>query len=1283
MNIFAWVEKYPVFSFVCAIIVLTYIYGLCWTIVILITLYLIEQTLRDTDDEEEIYGKQLISNQSTNLNSFQKPVAKRPAIYRNMFTNSNNKKKNIEKRPSLQELVHLKRGGKDNVTPNSRQPLAAIIKNNMNIKFTNAELEKRKPLYTSLRTHSPRTASSPNTSRNIASPLNNRTQFNNSPSTMIKRNFNNSPSLNVSNLNGSLVLNRSGFNGSPSLNQSSLLTSVNVSANTSISSPLNDSLEVHGSYFINRSVLHSPAAEVPTSPSVPFLKSLNKETGTCFSSKSSAEAVVEALKQKSKRKRVPVDILDETNTKKKRTEDIDVTLMELLPNNAKRKNNSDDKEVSSIATQCAFDDDYNIKKKKKIRTEKVSKFGLSQNQIDELSNETAVGSLGKSDDKLTVTESEEEGSVKGILSENSKKTSQDSPFNKSVSFADTPDMKKQQNEPLSKTNTKLSALRNMESPYKRLFKDRPLKNITPESVKKMRKHPVYFTAKINIDEIQQHREEYGESGVSLKAFRLDKEEAAKRIDSLFDETDSDVDFKLKSVTVTSNTITVTSTAAISLPSLSTSTLLTSEGVKANLFGTNSSSSTVITNASATVTSTFSFGGLSSLTSSNAASSIPSLLPSSSTLTSLPSLLSSVASAATSVITTAAIDFGIVPSSSLSTSASGLSTTPSAVSAQSSAPTLPTLSSLSKVCFGGGAAVAAAAPTLSSAAPSLAFPSVSQTASLLPTLQTFGAPAAATSLSAAPATFNFGVKQQPALAPALSTSSTAASQPLAAGAFSFGASSIAAPAASSASGFSFAPAAAINPPSAAASSAAPLASVPSKNLFGGASLQGFGGPAAATSSQLQPSMFGAVKTTPAVAPASFQAPQFSVGVSSAPAPVTQASMFGGFSQPKTTSVAPPAAGLLPGNIFAPSQTNTGSGGFSFGATAVAAPVAPSTGFSFSAASVASTALPAPTGGFSFPSTTTTASTGFGGFGSTAAPTSGNIFNISTAPAASAPSSNIFGQASSAKTQPSGGIFGTPTPATTTTNIFGAASTASKNIFGAPPASSAPPPATQNIFGAAPTQNAFGSSTQTNGFGVASTQNIFGGSTAAPQPQASIFGGQSKPTGGFNFGAPAATSAPAAGGFSFGATTTASTGSVFGQSNSSVFGSTPATNNTNVFGAPAAAAPKPTENPFDFSSSLGGAPNINFGGASAAPAQKEMPKPSFNFGAAPATPTFGGTAASPAFGNIQQPAFGSPQPFGTPTINPAAAGGGGGFTIGSGTSNPPPTRQTQRARRRLRR
>merc|ERR1712226_410490 len=102
----------------------------------------------------------------------------------------------------------------------------------------------------------------------------------------------------------------------------------------------------------------------------------------------------------------------------------------------------------------------------------------------------------------------------------------------------------------------------------------------------------------------------------------------------------------------------------------------------------------------------------------------------------------------------------------------------------------------------------------------------------------------------------------------------------------------------------------------------------------------------------------------------------------------------------------------------------------------------------------------------------------------------------------------------------------------------------------------------------------------------------------------------------------------------------------------------------------------------------APTIHFGAAAPtgnafnAPKPNEIPKPSFNFGSQPATPTFGAAApASPAFGSIQQPAFGSPQPLGTPNMNPAA--GGGGFTIGSGTSNPPPTRQTQRARRRLRR
>jgi len=57
MNVIGLLEKHPVFSFICAFIVLTYIWGLDWTIVLLITFYLIEQAFKDTE-EEEIYGKQ-------------------------------------------------------------------------------------------------------------------------------------------------------------------------------------------------------------------------------------------------------------------------------------------------------------------------------------------------------------------------------------------------------------------------------------------------------------------------------------------------------------------------------------------------------------------------------------------------------------------------------------------------------------------------------------------------------------------------------------------------------------------------------------------------------------------------------------------------------------------------------------------------------------------------------------------------------------------------------------------------------------------------------------------------------------------------------------------------------------------------------------------------------------------------------------------------------------------------------------------------------------------------
>ena len=46
----------------------------------------------------------------------------------------------------------------------------------------------------------------------------------------------------------------------------------------------------------------------------------------------------------------------------------------------------------------------------------------------------------------------------------------------------------------------------MDSPYKKLFSGGVGAGVSPASAKKLRKHPIYFTAKIDIDEVQQHHE---------------------------------------------------------------------------------------------------------------------------------------------------------------------------------------------------------------------------------------------------------------------------------------------------------------------------------------------------------------------------------------------------------------------------------------------------------------------------------------------------------------------------------------------------------------------------------------------------------------------------------------------------------------------------------------------------------------------------------------------------------------------------------------------------------
>lgn len=1267
-----WLERNPVLTFVCSSLILLYIYGISWTIVIVFTLFLLDVTFKDNQGER-IYGKPLVNKDTPHTKGkiflppsggFGEPI--QPIRMSNHVSDNN------EKRPTLQSLLYKKRTQPER-EQYSRQPLTAIIKNNISLNSSpTIDLEKKKPLY--------------QTFRSPASPSVN------SPSILARRTG--SPFINK--FNSSCVgLNNSG-NGSP----------LNLSRNSSfsisrVSNPNpQEALEVHGSYLVNKSVLHSPSLEKSNLAQRHFSPSTNitfdvRSPRTDFSNKCSTESVVEALKLKSKRKRGLQESEETCSKKKKDNDELDSTMQDLLPAEKQPANevfNSKRKtlDVTSTGIQCHLDDDDDAdmtKKKLKIVNEEGSakkKFGLSQGELNELSSETdsidgatapkeiSVGDGVKEIEKETADISFKEA-VKNLAYEASFKT---------VSFTDSTPVKKQEN--IADTSSlKLSALKKMNSPYKKLFNSGATSNLSPSLKKKMRKHPVYFTAKINIDEVQQHHEEFGESGVSLKAFRLDKEEAAKRVDSLFDESDSDVASKSESLPAAATPIIITSAEVKSTESIG----LFASSKPAILSNLAQPTASLTSSSPALTTLCFPVPSLTTTQTSGTATtiSVPAVESVvSETITSSdsgiqfkiepPKLSDSVSKPAAPTL--GGFSFGTLPGASVSVGIS--STVVSAVSTILPVSTVSLNSQLTTsnslgLSFGTGNATAIATsvppPSIQFTAPekptvnapsdetskiSFSFPTQSSAATIAPTTI---APVAAVPLSTPSFSFSFNSAKTTTEAPPSTQLSTppvisiAAPQPSttasmfgsSAPAFNFGSSSTipTIPALSSTTSLPtlFGQAAAAGTLFATLSSSVATTSLPSTVLSATTSAPGltfsFGASTSQPAAQSTPSIFGVQSTSASASTFNFGAPASAVAaVAPAAVPVLA---------PAAAPSAAPVTVSVPS--FNPPSTSAGN---------IFAQVKPS--------------------GFNFAATTTSSFT----FGT----------NTST-PAAATSQSSIFGQVPAATvptmptTQPSQNIFGVA-PATSSQSIFGTAPASSQqSIFGAPVSSV---PASQGIFGSG-TQSSFGSAAPTAGtFGTApSGQSAFG---AAPQ-QPSIFGDQSKPTG-FSFGANPTSSAPSTG-FSFGASTTQASSSMFGAPTTNVFGTQPNPTTAGIFGQakPAenvfAQQPKPSTG-FDFSASLTQGPSLNFGNP--APAvnsgfapqpQSEIPKPAFNFGAQPTTPSFASnTPASPAFGAAQPPAFAS-QPFGT--SNPPGASGG--FTIGAGGSNPPPTRQTQRARRRLRR
>uniref|UniRef100_A0A7M5UM81 Uncharacterized protein n=2 Tax=Clytia hemisphaerica TaxID=252671 RepID=A0A7M5UM81_9CNID len=1322
---------------------LYFLFGFLWTIVLLITLELLENNLEFNINTE--HSSQIEEEQQRNTVRIK--FSRKYTLNREFMNNTDmfgakeqqQKSKynlNGDAKPSLMTLI--KHGSRSHNKENreKQQPLLAVVKNNLHLRRSQ-ELSNisKSPLYKNL----------------IPSGSPRNTSFGKRSS--------------VSSIRSPSIHGNSGWLQSPKAPYQSPVMSPSVSLSRSsiydqkgpIESPTpsTGSLEVHGSYFINKSLLHSNLVEEEQFSLVNSQFNSPRNSLSNFTSsndsfrrtekapildETSTEAVMSILKEKSKRKRIHSEVptedeqrhsqSDETSRKKIKFDRLDDTMDDLLPRQSssattsttrKRINSKNviitKKRLASIGVQCDevrpkvyVDMEWSEKEATTAAatnaSKKRSKYGLSDEQTDEmLGDELEESPLPKK--KLIITDSTKtESRSEATFSQDKSKVTFDPNITSKgiqdeIDFHRTP-MKQHES---IKEIKQSSALKSLKSPYKKLFHTFP-SNLTPGSAEKRRKHPVYFTAKIDVDDIQSNREEFGDRGASLKAFRMDQEEAQRRASSMLgdDETDGAPSSESTSSTIKAFTALQQPPATTSsLPTfkITTTTSLASDPPPKSTIAANKLSFSFSvqppTLATSTITST---------------ATIPPTTSKEDKITPKKSVTFS-----------SVVNYSIVPASASS------STTTPATGFSFNTPVVST----------------------SQPAPSIGFsfnkPATDSTA------QTgFKIPQPATTTSTRALNFDLGNKNTAGISAASLQSAANQSKSVPppsilntsvpAPSFSFGAKPASASVTSQpVTGFNLPSSTPVLPSFAAATATANVPSIPT---FGSTSIQASSAPSANpipsfslpsnTSTTASASVFGTTSTATANPPV----PSFNFGASAKPGPALGAPAL---------STSQPAAATQ-ASIFG-NTAKLASSGFSFNATA-ASTATTNTGFSFGATSQTSAPSSQSVFGTQPPSTLSV----FAAAPTTTTAASANIFGNQV-------TQNVFAAAVSTTTTASTNIFGN----TQTQNVFAAAAlsttasnapAATTNIFGNQQPSSQngfPPsaaPVANSVFGkpAAQTTGGFNFSNTTNkpasstgfSFGTPNSQTTSGAVFGAPQNQttafqtassAPVFGQTTTTTQSSTiFGKPTATTTP------FGQTQN-SAGSVFGQPSSaaSVFGAQPASTNNvfgnaqnstaSVFGNTSSAAPtpfgsstntagsvfgntsnapvanpfgqasKPATNPTSGGFNFGGAstgnaqPSFNFGGASSSTnnnvfgAPSTPAKPSFNFGGG-AQPSFGGGAPStPSFGTPQQPSFGTPQPFGagTPSFNSPAAPAGGGFTIGA--SGNQSGRQTQRARRRIKR
>lgn len=1279
-----WVSKNQVpILYSASFAVLSILFGILWAIVLLITIELVEnnfefdlnidkpqETIEQDVDYRNNYRRPYSVGNRFHQNTLYQPEG-------NMFSMDEKKKRygQGDSRPSLMSLIKHGSGNynKENRTLDKNQPLLAVVKNNIHLRSELSHTSKS-PLYKNLIPN--------NSGRNSSFGVYK------SPTVVMSPNVHQasgwySPGHRIS----SPVM-----SPSVSLNQSNIYSNTDLNKSTG--------LEVHGSYFLNRSLLHSNLVEEEETFSLvnsKFKSPRDSRTHTpqkkpkqpTLMDETSTEAVISVLKEKSKRKRA-MDVheeeeeqhkADECSRKKIKFDPFDDTIDDLFPPVQKRKRiNSKNvivtkKRLASVGTQYENVKTNNEEINLGRPSNKRSKYGLTDDQTNELMSEErkenyltpkiSEASEKSADGSTTQIQGKEEARVESMpTSVDVSNVVEDQIFQTPL----------KQNETFKELKTS-SALKSLKSPYKKIFPS----NLAPGSVEKRRKHPVFFTAKIDVDDIQSKREEYGDRGASLKAFRLDQEEAKQRIESIFAE--DEVDFKTTIVktqsvvptTSLSNVVSLvpSSTTASVLSVLNTTTKPDQKPAASISFNNTPAPSALPASSTTTGITTVSLPNLTG-TSSDPKKTTPKKV--SFTLPATTAIAQSLFPSAQTNSTSSGFSFKPTTdtnSSNASTSLKDSNSAPPPFAFNINASVTTTVSSIS-----GGFSLSSnntsTGPKLPSFSEAMAKPIVPATSTSIPSTACLSAPPVTTAGIPSGISFNFAPKVSSA-APALTTSSvTPAFGGLTASAANlFGASSTST----------------TNSTTASVSSVANVFGAPSNVINTSQSAPSFNFGQSTTKS-ITANVFGAPASSSQPASNVFGAPNtISNGFSfklptSALTSSTKTTTPGGFNFGTTTPAQPSSQG-----VFAPSTQSTPVAQNVFVSSAPASATSNIFGnssstnaFGSSAPSTTAASLfgkPATTAtGFSFGNNTTTSNTSFS-FGSTTTTSSTTVTN--------------FGQT----TTSSSGFGGGFAAASSKASIFRQASTATASVFGQQPTSTA------SVFGHQSTSNAsvFGQTKSSSSvFGQpAASGSVFGQSTGGVS--SSVFGQNPKSTASV-FGQPSASQT----GSVFGQPTTST--SVFGKSNATNAFGAPSSGSTLIFGAPSA-APTPfgnaavntsdkkpiasvfgttksdsAANPFGQPSSTG----FNFGGGAGGNNTFGAPstpvKPSFNFGAASqGTSTFG-APSTPSFATPQQ-LFGTPQvaaPFGAPA---AASPGPGGFTIGAGGTGAPQGRAVHRARRRMKR